>query len=167
MYAVTVLFLLFIVSQRLGELVIAKRNTSYLLERGATEYGATHYPFMVALHTLWIVALVLSGHDKQVVWSWLIVFAVLQMFRVWILVTLGKRWTTRVIVIDEPLVRAGPFRFFRHPNYMLVIAEIFVAPMALGLWQVAAVFSILNAVMLLIRIKVEEKALAHLRPNQS
>ncbi|MEM7214875.1 MAG: isoprenylcysteine carboxylmethyltransferase family protein [Pseudomonadota bacterium] len=158
-----IMFLIFIITQRLGELYLAKRNTAALVGRGAEEHGAGHYPFMVALHTGWVIALVLGGYDKQVVWFWLGIFAILQIFRVWILVTLGDRWTTRIIVVDEPLVLAGPFRYFKHPNYILVIMEIFVAPMVLGLWQVAVVFSLLNALMLLVRIREEEKALEHLR----
>jgi methyltransferase len=79
------------------------------------------------------------------------------------LTSLGERWTTRIIVLNEPLVLAGPFQYFKHPNYMLVVAEIFVAPMVLGLWQMAIVFSILNAMMLFVRIREEEKALSHLR----
>lgn len=158
-----VLFLSFIIVQRLSELVIAKRNTAKLMERGATEYGAEHYPFMVSMHTCWILALVFFGFDESIQIGWLIAFAGLQVLRVWILMTLGERWTTRIIVIDEPLVLAGPFRLLRHPNYVLVVAEIFIAPMVLGLWWIAVVFSVLNAAMLYVRINAEEKALAHLR----
>lgn len=157
------LFLLFIIVQRLGELVLAKRNTRRLMEQGAVEVGASHYPIMVALHTCWVVSLVVFGYNNPVVWPWLAVFAVLQLFRIWILATLGERWTTRIIILDKPLVRAGPFAFVNHPNYILVVLEIFVAPMVLGLFWVAIVFSILNAAMLALRISVEERALSHLR----
>lgn len=159
----TLMFLIFIVTQRLGELYIARKNTAALLEKGAVEHGAWHYPFMVTLHSFWVAALLLAGHVEQVNLFWLAIFAVLQIFRVWILTSLGERWTTRIIVLDEPLVLAGPFKYFKHPNYMLVVAEIFVAPMVLGLWQMAIVFSVLNAAMLFVRIREEEKALAHLR----
>lgn len=159
----TLAFLGFIIVQRLTELVIAKRNTAALMRRGAQEHGASHYPFMVALHTLWIVSLVTFGHDQQIIWFWLVLFVALQFLRVWILATLGQRWTTRIIVLDEPLVLGGPFKVLRHPNYVLVVAEIFVAPMVLGLWQIAIVFSVLNAAMLYVRISVEDKALQHLR----
>lgn len=159
----TLAFLGFIIVQRLTELVIAKRNTAALMRRGAQEHGASHYPFMVALHTLWIVSLVTFGHDQQIIWFWLVLFVALQFLRVWILATLGQRWTTRIIVLDEPLVLGGPFKVLRHPNYVLVVAEIFVAPMVLGLWQIAIVFSVLNAAMLYVRIGVEDKALQHLR----
>lgn len=153
------LFLAFVVVQRLAELLIAKRNTTRLLARGAHEHGAEHYPVMVAMHTAWIVALIAFGHDNVVNPWWLAVFALLQVARVWILVSLGDRWTTRIIVLDEPLVARGPFSFMRHPNYVLVCAEILVAPMVLGLVWVAVVFSALNAAMLFVRIRAEEQAL--------
>lgn len=84
-------------------------------------------------------------------------------FRVWILASLGTRWTTRIIVLNEPLVARGPYKFLPHPNYMLVVAEIFVAPMVLGLWGVALIFTVLNAIVLTIRIRAENKALRPLR----
>ena len=159
----TLAFLAFILVQRLLELAIARRNTARLLARGAVEHGAEHYPFMIALHTAWIAALVLDGLDEAVRPGWLAVFALLQVARLWILASLGERWTTRIIVLDEPLVRRGPFAFLRHPNYVLVCAEIFVAPMVLGLWWVALLFTVLNAAMLYVRIRAEDRALHSLR----
>lgn len=156
-------FLAFLILQRLSELVIAKRNTARLLAQGAVEHGAAHYPAMVAMHAAWVAALVVFGWDNPVSWPWLAVFALLQMFRVWILTTLGPRWTTRIIVLPEPLVARGPFRYFRHPNYMLVVAEIIIAPMVLGLVWVAALWTVLNAAMLWVRIRAENRALASLR----
>jgi methyltransferase len=155
----TFLFLAFIVVQRLGELVIAKRNTAALLARGAHEVGAAHYPVMVALHSAWLLCLLIFGYSQEIHLGWLALYAVLQVFRVWILGTLGRRWTTRIIVIDEPLVAKGPFRFIPHPNYTLVVFEIFAAPMVLGLVWVALLFSVLNAAMLYHRIGVEDGAL--------
>ncbi len=160
---VTIMFLVFVITQRLAELFVSRQNTAALLAKGAKEYGRLHYPYMVSLHFLWVFGLVLAGHVEQVNYYWLLIFAVLQGFRLWILTSLGERWTTRIIVLDEPLILAGPFKYFRHPNYMLVVAEIFVAPMVLGLWEMALVFSVLNGVMLFVRIREEEKALAHLR----
>lgn len=157
------LFLGFIICQRLGELGLARRNSARLLAGGATEYGSSHYPLIVALHISWIVALVIFGIGNSISLPWLGEFLVLQILRIWILASLGERWTTRIIVVDEPLVRAGPFAFVRHPNYVLVVAEIFTAPMVLGLFWVAMLFSFLNALVLAIRISVEDKALAHLR----
>lgn len=159
----TALFLGFIVLQRLSELAIAKRNTARLLARGAYEVGAAHYPVMVAMHSAWIACLVIFGYDNPVTFGWLAVFAVLQVLRIWILTSLGGRWTTRIIVLEEPLVTRGPFRFVSHPNYILVIAEIIVAPMVLGLEWVALVFTVLNAAMLWVRIGAEHKALGPFR----
>ena len=158
-----VAFLGFVVAQRLAELAIARANTRKLMARGAVEHGAAHYPVMVALHTAWVLALIFAGHDEDVRPIWLAVFAALQLARLWILLSLGERWTTRIIVIDEPLVQRGPFAFLRHPNYVLVCAEILVAPMVLGLVWVALVFSVLNAAMLFVRVRAEEAALHNLR----
>lgn len=163
METATIFFLGFIIVQRLSELVIAHRNTTRLLAKGAHEVGAAHYPVMVAMHSAWIACLVVFGYDESVMSGWLAVFAVLQVLRVWILASLGGRWTTRIIILEEPLVVRGPFKYFSHPNYMLVVAEIIVAPMVLGLVWVALVFTVLNAAMLWVRIKVEHAALAPLR----
>jgi len=163
METATALFLGFIIVQRLSELAIAKRNTARLLARGAHEVGAAHYPVMVAMHSAWIACLLILGYDERVAFGWLALFAMLQVFRVWILGSLGTRWTTRIIILEEPLVVRGPFKYVSHPNYMLVVAEIIVAPMVLGLLWVAVVFTVLNAAMLWVRIRVEHTALAPLR----
>lgn len=157
------LFLGFIILQRLSELAISKANTKRLMDRGAYEIGANHYPAMVAMHSAWIVCLVVFGLGQSVSLFWLALFAILQAFRVWILASLGPRWTTRIIILEEPLVTRGPFKFIRHPNYTLVVAEIIIAPMVLGLWWVAALFTILNAAMLYVRIGAEERVLSPLR----
>ena len=159
----SVLFLAFLIVQRLSELAIARRNTSRLLARGAVEHGADHYPAIVVLHAAWIACLVVFGLGNPVSLPWLAVFAVLQLCRVWVLLTLGGRWTTRIIVLDEPLVAKGPFRLIPHPNYAVVVAEIFVAPMVLGLLWIALLFSLLNAAVLAIRLRTEEHALAPMR----
>ncbi len=153
------LFIAFLVVQRLSELAIARRNTARLLAEGAREVAPGHYPLIVALHTAWLLSIVWFGYDQQIILGWLVVFVVLQGLRLWILGTLGRRWTTRIIVTDEPLVAEGPFRYLRHPNYTLVVAEIFVAPMVLGLTGVALAFTVLNALVLFIRIRAEDGAL--------
>ncbi|WP_421760020.1 isoprenylcysteine carboxyl methyltransferase family protein [Devosia sp.] len=154
------LFIGFVILQRLGELWLARRNTARLMARGAREVGAEHYPLIVALHASWIAALLIFGWQAEVSLVWLAVYAVLQAFRVWILASLGARWTTRIIILDEPLVRRGPYKFVSHPNYMLVVAEIFVTPMVLGLIWVAVLFTVLNGAMLALRISKESAALA-------
>ncbi len=163
MQTATILFLSFIIIQRLSELVIARRNTARLLEQGAYEIGAAHYPVMVGMHSVWIVCLVVFGYDEAVSFGWLAIFAILQVFRVWILASLGSRWTTRIIISQEPLIVRGPYKYLSHPNYILVVAEIIVTPMVLGLVWVALVFTVLNAAMLWVRIGVEHKALAPFR----
>jgi len=154
-----VAFLAIVIAQRLGELIWARQNTARLLAGGAREVGAAHYPLIVALHAAWLAALLYFGWDAPVSVVWLAVYAALQVFRTWILASLGRRWTTRIIVTDEPPVTAGPYRYVRHPNYMLVAAEIAVVPLALHQLAIAIVFSVLNAAALAIRISIENKAL--------
>lgn len=154
-------FLAFLCLQRLSELVIAQRNTARLLAKGGREAGASHYPLIVALHTAWLAGLAYFSWGEPVNWWFVALYAVLQVFRVWILISLGARWTTRIIVLPEaPLVARGPYRFVRHPNYLLVACEIACAPAIFGLWIFAAVFSVLNAAVLYLRISVENKALS-------
>ena len=152
-------FIAFLLLQRGGELILARRNTRRLLARGAVEYGAAHYPLIVAMHAAWLAAIALLGWTQPVSPGWLAVFALLQIARIWVLASLGPRWTTRIIVLDEPLVRRGPYRWLSHPNYAVVVAEIVAAPMVLGLWPVAVVFTLLNAAVLTIRIRAETRAL--------
>lgn len=156
-------FIAFLVLQRGAELVLARRNTQNLLARGAVEHGAAHYPLIVILHAAWLAAICVWGWNRPVSRGWLALFAALQLCRFWVLASLGPRWTTRIIVLDEPLVRRGPYRWMSHPNYAVVVAEILVAPMVLGLWPVAAAFTVLNVLVLGIRIKAEGRALASLR----
>ena len=147
--------------QRLAELVIARRNTRALLEQGAYEVAPGHYPLIVAVHALWLAVLWWLAPGREIVWPLIAVFLLLQLGRVWVLATLGRRWTTRIIVLPgAPLVAGGPFRFVKHPNYLIVTAEIAVLPLAFGLWQLALLFSLLNAAVLAIRIRAENRALA-------
>jgi len=150
--------------QRLAELRLATRNTRRLLAQGAVEYGASHYPLVVALHGLWLVALWWLAPGRPVDVVLLTLFLVLQVGRLWVIGTLGERWTTRIIVKPgAPLVRRGPYRFMNHPNYLIVVLEIAVLPLVFGLWQLALLFSLLNAAILAIRIGEENRALASLR----
>jgi methyltransferase len=125
--------LLFVTAQRLMELILARYNTRRLMAKGAREVGAGHYPAMVAIHAAWLVTLWLMGWSRPVNLILLGLFALMQMLRVWVIATLGDRWTTRIIVLpNAPLVTRGPFRFLRHPNYCVVTAEIALLPLALG-----------------------------------
>ncbi|HJS40710.1 MAG TPA: isoprenylcysteine carboxylmethyltransferase family protein [Sphingomicrobium sp.] len=155
------LVLALVTLQRLGELLLAERNTRRLLARGAHEVGRGHYPFMVAVHAGWLIALWLLGPGPPIHIVPLIIYAALQFARIWVIATLGERWTTRIIILPgEPLVRHGPYRWFDHPNYLIVIAEIAVLPLVFGLPVVAAFFSVLNAVVLWVRVREENEALA-------
>ena len=155
------LVLALVTLQRLGELLLAERNTRRLLARGAHEVGRGHYPFMVAVHAGWLIALWLLGPGPPIHIVPLIIYAALQFARIWVIATLGERWTTRIIILPgEPLVRHGPYRWFDHPNYLIVIAEIAVLPLVFGLPVVAAFFSVLNAIVLWVRVREENEALA-------
>lgn len=160
MNTLAVAVLLFVTVQRLGELVLARRNTAWLKSQGAVEHAPGHYPLIVAVHAAWLMGLWWLARDNAVHLGWLALFAVLQAGRVWVLATLGRRWTTRIIVLPgAPLVRRGPFRFISHPNYAVVAGEIAVLPLAFGLPAFAAVFTVLNAIVLAIRIRAESRAL--------
>ena len=152
----------FVALQRLGELVYARRNTARLLESGGVEVGAGHYPLLVMLHSSWLIALAVFVHpDTGANLALLLVFAALQLARVWVLVSLGRNWTTRVVTVpDAPLVRTGPYKFLRHPNYAIVASEIAVLPLVFGAWKIAVVFSLLNLVLLRHRIRIENRELA-------
>lgn len=153
--------LAFVTFQRLGELALSHYNTRKLLARGAIEAGAGHYPLIVSVHAAWLVALWIWGHDASVNLVALAVFAALQGLRVWIIATLGGRWTTRIIVLPgEPLVASGPYRYLSHPNYAVVAAEIAILPLALHLPLLALIFTGLNAAVLAVRIRAETRALS-------
>ena len=158
--------LVLVTAQRLGELVLARRNTKRLLARGGREVGAAHYPLIVAMHAAWLLglwyfAVLWAPVGQEVNLAWLGVFVVLQLGRVWVIASLGGRWTTRIVVLPgEPLVRRGPYRFVSHPNYWVVAGEILVLPLAFGLAAFGLVFTILNAAMMWIRIRAEAAALA-------
>lgn len=154
------LLLAFVTLQRLAELVWSSRNTKALRASGAFEAAPGHYPAMVALHAGWLAGLWWLGWDRPLSPGWAIAYLALQPVRLWILATLGRRWTTRIIVLPgAPLVRAGPYRFVDHPNYLVVAAEIALLPLAFGLPWYALGFTIANAAVLAIRIRAEEKAL--------
>lgn len=156
----SVLVLGLVTLQRIGELLLARRNTARLLARGGLETGAEHYPVIVGLHAAWLAGLWWMGWSRPVDPGWLVVYLALQALRVWAIVSLGERWTTRIITLPgAPLVERGPYRFFPHPNYAVVTGEIAVLPLAFHLPGYAAVFSLLNASILAVRIRQEAAAL--------
>ena len=156
------LLILLVAAQRLGELLYARRNDRRLLAAGGVEYGASHYPLLVGLHTAWLAALFLSvSAETPILWGPLAGYLLLQGLRVWTLVSLGGFWTTRVIVVPgAELVRRGPYRVVRHPNYLIVALEIPVLPLVFGAWPLAVGFGLANLAVLAWRLRVEERALA-------
>jgi methyltransferase len=151
----------FLVAQRLGELAFAQFNAGRLRAMGGVEFGAAHYPLVVALHASWLAGLWVLGNDRPIMAFWLMIFVILQVGRLWVIASLGGRWTTRVIVVPgaAPVVR-GPYRWLKHPNYLIVALEIAVVPLALGLPLFALIFSAANAAVLGYRIRIENEALA-------
>jgi len=154
-----------VVLQRLAELIYANRNTQRLIARGGVEVGAIQYPFIVLLHAAWLATMAIAIPPSTRPNWWLLgLYVALQPLRLWTIATLGPYWTTRIVTLPgAPLVRRGPYRFFRHPNYVVVCAEIAILPLAFGAAEIAIVFSILNASLLSWRIRVEERALTSRR----
>jgi len=157
--AYAIIFL--VVLQRLGELLLANRNTRRLKAQGAVEIGAGHYPLIALLHTAWLLAVLwLLPAPLEISWPWLAIFVLLQAARIWVISSLGPYWTTRIISVPgAPLVRRGPYRFVRHPNYLVVAGEILALPLAFHEIPVAIFFSLANAAILFWRIREEEAGL--------
>lgn len=154
------LLLALVTLERLAELWLARRNTAALLAKGGVEVAARHYPLIVALHAFWLACLWVLGWDAPVHPGWLALFVLLQVARVWVLATLGRRWTTRIILLPGvPLIATGPYRWLSHPNYAVVVAEIAVLPLCLGLPLIAVIFTLGNAAVLSLRIAAENAAL--------
>jgi methyltransferase len=158
------IFILFVIIQRLSELYIAKGNETWLRSQGAVEYGKEHYPFIVALHTLFIISIIVEymlRSNTPIDYVFLILFILLLLFKFWALSSLGKYWNTKIFrVPGAGPVKKGPYKLFKHPNYFIVVCEIAIIPMVFHLYYTAIVFTVLNAIMLTVRIKVENKVWA-------
>ena len=162
--------------ERLVELVIARRNMRHQLDRGGIEYGAGHYPAMVLAHTALLVGCVvetwlLDRTDRPFIpllgFPMIAVLICSQALRYWVVATLGRRWTTRVIVVPgDSRVETGPYRFLSHPNYLAVVAEGVALPLIYSNWITAIVFSLANAVLLATRIRIENTALRAISSKQ-
>ncbi len=154
--------------QRLFELRLSRRNERKLRARGAVERGRRHYPFMVALHSMWLVSTLveglLRGASPPAWWiAPLVFFLLAQALRYWVIASLGDKWNTRILVVPgERLVKHGLYKYISHPNYVVVAVEIFAFPLIFGAWFTAVVFSIANAALLYVRIREEGRALAEL-----
>ncbi len=166
--AFTVVVLL-VALERVAELVVSRRNAAWSLARGGVETGRGHYPVMVVLHTGFLVAMLLEAFLRRpdvapaLAWSMLLLVVASQALRWWCIATLGRRWNTRVIVVPGLApVRSGPYRLVPHPNYVAVVVEGIALPLIHGAWITAVVFTVLNALLLRVRIRVEEQALSTL-----
>ena len=154
--------------QRLSELAYSRRNERQLRARGAVERGAGHYPMMVSLHSLWLVSTLVEGllRGPEIPAWWpapLAAFVLVPPLRYWAILSLGMNWNTRVLLVPgTKLVRSGPYRYFPHPNYVVVAVEILTFPLIFGAWITAIVFSVLNAALLFVRIRTENQALEEL-----
>lgn len=154
--------------QRLLELRLSRRNERRARARGAVERGAGHYPWMVALHVLWLLSTLIEGLLRGPVFPvyWpvpLALFLLVQPLRYWAILSLGERWNTKVLVVPgERLVRRGPYRYLSHPNYVVVVVEVLTFPLIFGAWITALAFSMLNAALLYVRIREENLALGEL-----
>jgi methyltransferase len=154
--------------ERLAELVVSRRNAAWSLEQpGGFETGRGHYPVMVVLHTGLLVGMLVEAWVVRpdvaaaLAGTMLVLVVASQGLRWWCIATLGRRWNTRVIVVPElPLVRSGPYRFLGHPNYVAVVVEGFALPLVHAAWVTALVFSVANAALLTVRLRVENSALA-------
>jgi methyltransferase len=153
--------------ERVVELVVSARHLTWARARGGVETGAGHYPFMAAVHTLLLLSCVVEVHafDRPFLpwlgWPMVVVVAGTQTLRWWCVRTLGRQWNTRIVVVPGlPLVRRGPYRLMRHPNYVAVVAEVAALPLVHTAWLTALVFTVLNAVVLWVRIPTEQRALA-------
>ncbi len=156
-------FLLLLILLRVGEMLISRNHERWLLAHGAVEYGKAHYPFMMALHVLFFVSLIVEyifAGNRYYNLYLMLFFFVLTIVKGWSVHSLGKYWTTKVYRIPGcPLVRKGAYRYFNHPNYAIVVIEIPLIPLIFHLYYTAVIFSLLNVVMLTIRVKEKNKAL--------
>ena len=148
--------------QRLGELALAQRNTARLMAEGAQEHGAGHYPLFVLLHGGWLLAMALMTEPApDFYWPLAPAFAALFAARFWVIASLGRFWTTRIITLSgAALVRRGPYRLVRHPNYLVVALELPLVPLLLGLPWLALIFGLPNLALLAWRIRAEDRVLA-------
>lgn len=153
--------------ERIAELVVSQRNLRWSRAHGGVEFGAGHYPVMVVLHTGLLVGCLVEAAHREFIpalgWSMFAVVIAAQGLRWWCITTLGRQWNTRVVVVpDARRVTGGPYRFLSHPNYVAVVLEGIALPLVHSAWITATVFTVLNAVLLWVRISVEDKALESL-----
>ncbi|MBI5727757.1 MAG: hypothetical protein HY965_07885 [Ignavibacteriales bacterium] len=156
-------FLSFVIFLRLSELLLSKRNEKWLLQNQAVESGSKHFPLIVAMHVLFFISLLFEYSQQQFPAyniQLLVFYFLLLIAKAWTIMSLGRYWSTKIYRIpNRPLIKTGPYKYFKHPNYAIVVAEIAVIPLAFYLYYTAITFTILNAMILFVRIKEENKAL--------
>lgn len=163
---------LFIVFQRIVELIIAKRNERWMKERGGIEAGKEHYKWFIILHCLFFISIILEAWIRDIpslgLFTFLLViFIIAQIARIWCITALGKFWNTRIIVMpDSPLIKKGPYYYVKHPNYIIVAIELFIIPLLFGAIVTAILFPVLHILLLTIRIPSEERALQLMDSNK-
>jgi len=159
-----ILFISFLILQRLSELYISNRNEKWLLANGAIQYGQSHYPYIVAMHTLFIISIIteyILRSNAPIDYTFLVLFILVLLFKFWALSSLGKYWNTKIYRIPGVYpVKKGPYKLLKHPNYMEVCCEIAIIPLVFHLYYTAVIFTVLNALMLSVRISVENKVWA-------
>ncbi|MFF2497823.1 isoprenylcysteine carboxyl methyltransferase family protein [Peribacillus sp. NPDC058075] len=159
------IFIIVIAIQRLVELYIAKQNEKQLKAAGAVEYGESHYRWMVLMHLSFFIVLIIEvimlERNMSGLWPiWLTLFLIAQSGRIWAIRSLGKHWNTKIIVVpDADVVIKGPYKYVKHPNYIIVATEILVISLLFNAYYTAIIFSLLNVWMMTVRIPMEEKAL--------
>ncbi|OZU90152.1 hypothetical protein CIL03_03145 [Virgibacillus indicus] len=159
------IILLFIIAQRVNELVIAKRNERWMKARGGIETGEKHYKWFVVLHCLFFAAVIFEGlvrdtQETELNFFLLFIFIITQVARIWCITSLGKFWNTKIIVLPEfPLIKKGPYKYVKHPNYIIVGIELFIIPLLFGAFISAIIFPVLHILLLTIRIPSEERIL--------
>ena len=150
---------------RIGELILSKSNERWLVKNGAIEFGERHYPYIVSLHILFFISLILEYSRQQALSyniSLIIIYLLLIAFKTWVILSMGKFWNTKIYhILNIPLIKKGPYKYFKHPNYAVVIAEIAVIPLAFHLYFTAIAFTLINMIMLYVRIKEENKVLQY------
>ncbi len=158
-----ILFISFVILLRIGELLLSKQNEKWLLENNAVEYGKKHYPIIVALHILFFVSLIFEycvTPSESCNPFLLIFYFILIFFKVWVILSLGVFWNTKIYrIANTPPIKTGPYKYLKHPNYLIVVAEIAIIPLIFHLYYTALIFSVLNLVVLSIRVREENKAL--------
>lgn len=158
----------FITLQRMVELFIAKRNERWMKQKGAIEFGEKHYKYMVSMHVLFFISFFVEkiGLNRLISPMWfllLLVFIVAQIVRIWVIASLGEYWNTKILVLaNSKVIKKGPYRYIKHPNYFVVATELLVVPLLFSCYITAVLFTLLNALIISIRISEEERALQNL-----